>query len=113
MVRFERRVSRGGKFEAWLFSIMRTVWRNQLKRRRLEQPFDEGVVAIVNGHAAKPLSHRLVLRDVARILAGFPSDWRELFLLVYVNGHIYQEAATLLDLRIGTVMSRLHRIYDQ
>lgn len=101
---------RGGKFEAWLFSIMRSIWKNQIKRRRQEQPFDERVVSIIDGRAFEVMSNRLVLQDVDQILISFPSEWRELVLLVCVYGYTYREAADLLDLKIGTVMSRLNRV---
>ena len=101
---------RGGRFEAWLFSIMRSVWSNQIKRRRQEQPFDDRVVSIIDGRALETMSDRFVLRDVDRILASFPTEWRELVLLVCAYGYTYQEAADLLDLNIGTVMSRLNRV---
>lgn len=67
-------------------------------------------MSIIDGYAFEPLSDRLVLQDVDRILASFPNDWRALVWLVCVYGYTYQEAAVLLDLKIGTVMSRLNRM---
>ncbi len=101
---------RGGRLDAWLFSIMRSVWRNQLKRRRREQPFDDHVISIASRQALEALNSRLTLRDVDRILATLPAEWRELALLVCAYGYTYREASVLLDLNIGTVMSRLNRM---
>ena len=101
---------RGGRLDAWLLSIMRSVWRNQLKRRRREQPFDDRVISIASGQALEALDSRLILRDIDRILATLPAEWRELAVLVCVYGYSYREASLVLGIKIGTVMSRLNRM---
>ncbi|MGI9490014.1 MAG: sigma-70 family RNA polymerase sigma factor [Geminicoccaceae bacterium] len=101
---------RGGRLDAWLLSIMRSVWRNQLKQRRRELPFDDRVISIASRQAVEALNSRLILHDVDRILATLPAEWRELALLVCVYGYSYRQASVLLGLKIGTVMSRLNRM---
>jgi len=49
------------------------------------------------------------LRDIDEALARLPSDQRSVVLLVGVEQFTYEEAAQVLDIPIGTVMSRLSR----
>lgn len=52
---------------------------------------------------------RLELRDLVRALGRIPAEQREVVLLVGFEGLSYNEAARVLDIPIGTVMSRLSR----
>ncbi|HSA34684.1 MAG TPA: RNA polymerase sigma factor [bacterium] len=105
-------------FRAWLFRVLRNNWLNRVSRdaARREIPDsdlrraddDEGVIPSAVGEegiAGDPL-----LRD--RVTAAFsqlPEDFQEVCYLVDVEGHAYDEVARLLNIPIGTVMSRLHR----
>lgn len=62
-------------------------------------------------HPAAPASQygRLELRDLARSLACLGDEQREVILLVGLEGLSYAEVARVLDVPIGTVMSRLSR----
>lgn len=101
---------RGGRLDAWLFSILRSIWRNEVKRRTRERERHENVVEITNQGQFHPLDSKMVISDVDRILASFPSEWRELALLICVYGYTYREASELLDIKIGTAMSRINRM---
>lgn len=52
---------------------------------------------------------RLEVRDVARQVAKLPAEQRQVLLLVAAGGATYDEAATRLNIPVGTVMSRLSR----
>lgn len=52
---------------------------------------------------------RLEIRDVARQVAKLPPEQRQVLLLVAAGGATYDEAATRLNIPVGTVMSRLSR----
>lgn len=101
---------RGGRMEAWLSSIMRSVWKNQLRKRQREQPLTDRALSCVDQQAWNRLEDHLVVGEVDRVLATLPTDWRELALLVCVYGYTYEEVSRALDLKIGTVTSRLSRI---
>jgi RNA polymerase sigma-70 factor (ECF subfamily) len=47
--------------------------------------------------------------DLTRALAGIPEDFRAAVLLRDVEEYSYAEIAKLLDIPVGTVMSRIHR----
>jgi RNA polymerase sigma-70 factor (ECF subfamily) len=52
---------------------------------------------------------RLSQDSVVSALSNVPHDFRDVIVLVDIGDFSYQEAAQILDVPIGTVMSRLHR----
>jgi RNA polymerase sigma-70 factor (ECF subfamily) len=52
---------------------------------------------------------RLSQDDIVSALAAVPHDFRDVIVLVDIGDFSYQEAAHILDIPVGTVMSRLHR----
>jgi len=52
---------------------------------------------------------RLSQDDVVVALSAVPHDFRDVLVLVDIGDFTYQDAAQILDIPIGTVMSRLHR----
>ena len=52
---------------------------------------------------------RLSQDGVVKALAEVPHDFRDVVVLVDIGGFAYAEAAQILDIPVGTVMSRLHR----
>ncbi len=81
-----------------------------LRRKDHRQPHpilldDVGTVA------STPASQeaRLEIRSLADALTLLPEDQRAVLLLVGLEESSYQDAATILDIPVGTVMSRLHR----
>lgn len=98
-----------GPLQAWLFRILVNLWRNSLRseRRRGEQVAYDALV--VEPSIPAPQHGRLALGEMNRALDRLPDDQRETLLLVVLEGVSYQEAATILGIPIGTVMSRLSR----
>ncbi len=52
---------------------------------------------------------RLSQDDIVSALSAVPHDFRDVIVLVDIGDFSYQDAAQILDIPIGTVMSRLHR----
>ena len=52
---------------------------------------------------------RLSQDGVVKALSEVPHDFRDVVVLVDIGGFAYAEAAQILDIPVGTVMSRLHR----
>ncbi len=108
--RFEERNERA--FHAWLFTLARHVWIDEWRRRRArgagrEDPIEaaETVVRADGGGAET----RVAAREVLEALATLAEDQRAVLVLVAVEGLRYREAAEVLGVPIGTVMSRLAR----
>ena len=101
---------------AWLLTIMRNAQINRVRRKRPELMRDPdttlAVVANTDSDAKTPESvvlDRTFDAAVERSLAAIPSQFREAIHLVDIDGLSYNEAAAVLDIPVGTVMSRLHR----
>jgi RNA polymerase sigma-70 factor (ECF subfamily) len=65
--------------------------------------------ALSVGDAAREMESRLAMAAVQRAVAQLPEDQRSVLLLVCVEGQSYKTAAEILDIPLGTVMSRLAR----
>jgi len=99
---------RGSDLRAWLFTIMHNIYVNQARSRARHQH-----EALETEPEAEALRGRdpdwLELRDLASALARVPEEQRAVLLLVGLEQFTYDEAARVLDIPIGTVMSRLSR----
>ena len=116
----ERAVSRwhqrraDGDARTWVFTILHNLAINSLRqrtRRGWHVPVEDVNEAIF-AHAPTQ-DDRLRHRDLLAGLAGLPEDQRAVLLLVAVEDLTYAEAARILDVPIGTVMSRLARGRDK
>ena len=124
-IRAQRSFTQGTNLKAWLYTILQNTWRNRKRdgaRSRIE--FDSEVVersaeAPVSGREETPES--LLMRDTLNAdlqaaLDGLGEAFREVVWLRDVDELTYQEIADVLDIPIGTVMSRLSRgrkqLYD-
>ena len=101
----------GTKLDSWLFCIMRNHWIDTIRRQRPETSIDDdGISEILPSEDGRQTaSARLMLADVRTIANGLPDEQRMVLMLVCVEEMSYRETAELLDIPIGTVMSRLAR----
>jgi len=97
---------RGTDLRAWLFTVMHNVYVNQLRASRPVAQLDEEMPELAQ--AARE-SDGLMLRDLDAAIRRLPPDQREVLLLVALEDMSYKEAAKVLAIPIGTVMSRLSR----
>ncbi len=105
---------RGADGRAWLLAIVRNAcytWLRGNRRQELTTEFDEEVHT-AEGDVLNP--ERLVLREgesarVRQALEELPAEFREVLVLREIEGLSYKEIATVVDIPVGTVMSRLAR----
>ncbi len=98
----------GTHLDRWLFSILSSIWKNQLRRdkvRRGEGNVNAEETLVFDG--GSHLETNILARQVLTEVMALPEAQRQTVFLVYVEGYSYREAAELLDIPIGTVMSRL------
>lgn len=98
-----------GPIRPWLFRILLNLYRNDLRRLRrtpVAVPVDE---LADNLATAGTQFERAALAETARAMERLPAEQREALLLVAVEGLGYAEAAGVLEVPIGTLMSRLGR----
>lgn len=98
----------GSDLRAWAFSIMHNVYVNQARRREPDALGQE-----IELPSAPTHEHGLALRDMQRALTALPVEQREVLMLVAVEELRYDEVADILNVPIGTVMSRLSRARDR
>lgn len=98
----------GSNLRAWLFTILSSIWKNHLRAERVRQGTgfaDPETALIADGEGEMEMNNllRRVLIEVDRL----PEAQRQTVTLVYAEGFTYREAARILDVPIGTIMSRL------
>lgn len=94
---------------SYLFTIMHNLYVDQYRARR-NAPTTVDIDNVLQHPAIGPnQERRLELRDLGRALEALGEEQREVVLLVGLEGLTYAEVAKILDVPIGTVMSRLSR----
>ncbi|QRM28628.1 sigma-70 family RNA polymerase sigma factor [Microvirga sp. VF16] len=100
---------REGDLRAWLFTIQRNLFINGVRQRKARGTrVGEEVLNDVQAPEMSPESHA-GLHDVLKGLDALPEEQRSILLLVGVEDLSYEQAAQVLDIPVGTVMSRLSR----
>jgi RNA polymerase sigma-70 factor (ECF subfamily) len=104
------RFEAGTNCRAWLYKILFHVVKYQ-RRKWLRFPSSGADDAAVEASLASPVPvpESLQDMDILRALDGIPREFRALILLVDVEEFAYKDAAEILGIPIGTVMSRLSR----
>jgi RNA polymerase sigma-70 factor (ECF subfamily) len=110
----------GTNLRAWLLRILTNL--NIDRGRRLQrtpdqQPLEEGDYFLYNKLEEtsdgptdeERVVQRLSQNDVVTALSEVPHDFRDVVVLVDIGDFTYADAAQILDIPVGTVMSRLHR----
>jgi RNA polymerase sigma-70 factor, ECF subfamily len=110
----------GTNLRAWLLRILTNlnIDRGRRKQRQPDQqPLEEGDYFLYNKLEEasdgptdeERVVQRLSQNDVVEALSEVPHDFRDVVVLVDIGDFSYADAAQILDIPIGTVMSRLHR----
>jgi RNA polymerase sigma-70 factor, ECF subfamily len=99
----------GTNARAWLLAILRHVRNNRLRARRRTPELVEADDRIVSLPAAEVTPQEVTDEDVLAALKALPSGFQEVIVLADVEELSYKEIANVLEIPIGTVMSRIHR----
>ncbi|MEA2682121.1 MAG: hypothetical protein QOK05_449 [Chloroflexota bacterium] len=118
--RFRHQFQPGTNFKAWLFKIQTNIFRSRYRKlwnspQSLEDTEDFYLYQHLGPDtppgedpAADVLDH-LGVEEVRKAIEDLPPVYRAAVLLTDVEGFSYKETADILDIPVGTVMSRLHR----
>jgi len=120
--RYYDKFEEGTNFKAWLFKIMKNTFINNYRKKQqapalshfadIEESFENQVSEDVARQTKNPEEEFLetVLdEDVQAALDKLPPDYRMVVLLADLEGFSYKEIADILEVPVGTVMSRLYR----
>ena len=110
----------GTNLRAWLLRILTNLNIDRGRRQQRQpdqQPLEEGDYFLYNKLEEatdgptdeERVVQRLSQNDVVGALSEVPHDFRDVVVLVDIGDFSYADAAQILDIPIGTVMSRLHR----
>src|SRR2546427_6819269 len=110
----------GTNLRAWLLRILTNLNIDRGRRQQRTpdlQPMEEGDYFLYNrleaagegGNDEERVVERLSQNDVVTALSEVPHDFRDVVVLVDIGDFTYADAAQILDVPVGTVMSRLHR----
>jgi RNA polymerase sigma-70 factor (ECF subfamily) len=100
----------GTRLDSWLFTMMRNLWVSELRSRRVRVGAGQ-----VDAAEADELSTEVgpaeILQgnQIGAMIRALPEGLAATLLLVSIEGHSYQEAADVLGIPIGTVMSRMSK----
>jgi RNA polymerase sigma-70 factor (ECF subfamily) len=101
----------GTRLDSWVFRIIHTIWLDRRKSAavRLVDTNSDALLQKAGPSIIELIEAREELRIAWQAISALPAEQREVLLLVTVEGLSYQEAADVLEIPIGTVMSRLAR----
>lgn len=102
-----------GRLESWLLTIMHNVFINQIKTRTRRPPETVLDEMTIEPATRGGQSDQLEVRDLDSALNHLPIEQREVLLLVALEELSYEETAKILDIPVGTVMSRLSRARER
>jgi RNA polymerase sigma-70 factor (ECF subfamily) len=121
-LRYRNSFQTGTNMKAWLFAIMRNLFWDRFKASKRDE------ISLDDDSGDFPLYDRLkdagdtpenevldqiATSEVVEAIESLPALHREVVMLVDVEGFSYKDAAEVLEIPIGTVMSRLHRARQQ
>lgn len=101
---------RSASARAWLFTILHNLAMDRL-RRRARQGSTERIEDVTDARLTTPATQTAGIdqRDLLSLIAKLPEDQQSVLLLIGVEDLSYAESAAVLDIPIGTIMSRLSR----
>ncbi len=118
--RFIDSYQQGTNAKAWLFRILKNAFINQYRKRsrrpqqvdyedftHYQEGDDQGFSNVLD--LREELFQNMMGDEISHALNSLPVDFRTVVLLCDIEGFTYEEIASIMDIPIGTVRSRLHR----
>ena len=100
-----------GPARHWLLTIARRTCADGARRRSRRRRLEQRVTSLAHELDARPLESSTA--EIDELLLQLDDDRRAAFVLTQLNGLRYDEAATVLDVPIGTIRSRVSRAREQ
>ncbi|MBQ4832083.1 RNA polymerase sigma factor [Pseudoalteromonas sp. MMG010] len=95
----------------WAFKVCRNVWIDEYRSQKVRQKSvnDPQLHEAASNDEQNNLADTQTLQRVNNALTSLPNEQREIVSLVAVQGMAYKDVASILDIPVGTVMSKLSR----
>jgi RNA polymerase sigma-70 factor, ECF subfamily len=100
----------GTRLDSWVYTLTRNLWISELRSRKVRTGSGQ-VDAGETDELSSEVGAAEILQgnQVAAMIRSLPEGLAATLLLVSIEGYSYQEAADVLDIPIGTVMSRMSK----
>jgi RNA polymerase sigma-70 factor (ECF subfamily) len=98
----------GTNLSAWLFTILRNLFRSEYRKRKREVEDTDGSFAESLKSYPDQIG-RVEFQEFRAALAQLPAEQREALILVGASGFSYEEAADICECAVGTIKSRVNR----
>src|SRR6059036_1559340 len=106
----EHQFQEGTRFDSWMFRIVQTIWIDQLRARDVrKEDTDVAEERLGSDTPVRRIEARIALAEVRLAVDSLAPDQRRVLMLVTVEGLSYKEAAEVVGVPLGTIMSRLAR----
>jgi RNA polymerase sigma-70 factor, ECF subfamily len=101
----------GSRLDSWMFRIIKNAFIDSIRKDKVRgDPVDhQDSLRVADAGAHRLVETRSTLARVTAVLGQLPEEQRMVVILVCVEQHSYREAAEILDIPVGTIMSRLAR----
>ncbi len=94
--------------DRWLFRIAKNIWFNELRAESIRQGNSMDTHEELNQLTSNQNPESTMInKDIIRSVFSLPEAQRITVSLVYIEGYSYQQAAEILEIPTGTIMSRL------
>lgn len=101
----------GTRLDSWMYRIIQNQHIDTLRgrKRRGEQAPEAALTMLADPSSSDRAEHENMLTKLSKVIEQLPSEQRSVMMLVAVEEYSYSEAAQILNIPAGTVMSRLAR----
>ena len=108
--RFLTKFEEGTNFKAWIMAILRNVFINEYRRKTKEpQKIEfEKVEDFITIPEISGVQEEIFTENIKSSIDKLPEELRTTIILFYAEGFSYKEIAKIMDVPVGTVMSRLY-----
>ena len=107
----EKNVPDDADTRKWAFRVCKNIWLDQLRANKVRRLWAESKIGEMDNRqdGQKIADDHIALEEVKSIMAELPHEQRTILSLVAGEGFSYKEAAEMMNIPVGTVMSRLSR----
>ncbi len=105
----------GTRLDSWMYRIIQNLWLDDKRKQKVRgtQVDADSVSLSDQGTEVQRLDDRMTLAQVRVAVEALPEDQKSVLVLVAIEGVNYREAAEILGIPVGTIMSRLSRARDR
>lgn len=95
--------------DRWMFRIIRNLWISEIRKRKVRDGQGQVPAEEATELQTADADEALNAKQVQARVSALPRDLAQPLMLVCAEGYSYREVSELLEIPVGTVMSRIHR----